>query len=118
MSGISVTRRAELVAELAKEEKRPWSFPARVGDAGVSQYMGLARVTTVKQMCDNDAACDVQIEMAREPFLMIADPYNPGEYQTMAIYDHVATPEKSGLCWIDVHSGALLVKPDTLIYWK
>ncbi|MGN7104861.1 hypothetical protein ACTHR6_24835 [Ralstonia holmesii] len=92
----------------------------RVEDSRAAHLVGHARVTTVQQYCEDDQRATSQIDGGREPYLLVEDPYNPGELRPVEIYDRRvdAVEPRTGLCWIHLSRGDALVKPDTLVYWK
>jgi len=58
-----------------------------------------------------------QVDAGREAHLLVRDAYNDGEFLPVAIYD-VAVKQERCLCGLDLGLGPVLVKPDTLVYWK
>lgn len=91
--------------------------PVRAGDTGCDQFSSSPRILTAGDYVAGGAAVDKQLDADREPHLLVRDPLNDGEFLPVAIYD-VAIKQEGGLCEFDLHSGSVLVKPDTLIYFK
>lgn len=93
---------------------------ARAADAAAAGYGGLERVMTATEYCQDGPKCGVQADKGREPFLLILDKHNPGEFLPLAVYDAFidGIEARTGLCKIDLHAGPALVAGDTLIYWK
>ena len=60
---------------------------ARAADPSAARYVGLDRVVTATEYCQDVPKCGIQIDKGREPFLLIPDAYNPGEFQPLAVYD-------------------------------
>lgn len=89
----------------------------RKGDAGCEKFAGSPRVMTAAEYVANVEAVGLQIDAGREAHLLVRDAYNDGEFLPVEIYDMAIKQERS-LCEFDLHSGSVLVKPDTLIYWK
>lgn len=92
----------------------------RATDPGASRFVGLERVVTATEFCNDDAKCGIQADKGREPFLLCPDPYNPGEFSLHAVYEAFldGVEVRTGMCKIDLHAGAALVAGDTLVYWK
>jgi hypothetical protein len=91
--------------------------PVRAGDAGCDQFASSTRTLTAAEYLASGDAVDKQLDADREPHLLVRDPLNDGEFLPVAIYD-VAIEQERGLCEFDLHGGSVLVKPDTLIYFK
>jgi hypothetical protein len=79
-----------------------------------------SRVTTVLDYCTDAKVAGDHIDAGNEPYLLVRDVLNQGEYLTIPIYDRriEAIEARTGLCWIHLSRGDALVKPDTLVYWK
>ncbi len=94
--------------------------PVKVGSPGVERLLKAGRITTVLEYCQAVEAMGAQVDKDREPFLLVDDFANPGEFVKVSIYDCriKAVEARSGKCWIDVRSGELLVDADTAVYWK
>jgi hypothetical protein len=92
----------------------------RASDPLAVPFLTVKRVTSMLDFCMDAENAKAQVNEGNEPHLMVADPYNPGHFGLLAIYDRriEAIEKRSGMCWIDVHKGECLVKPDTLVYWK
>lgn len=94
--------------------------PVKVSFAGVQRLITAGRITTVFDYCQSGEVMGAQVDKDREPFLLVEDFSNPGEFATVSIHDCRidAVEKRSGKCWITVHSGELLVDVDTAVYWK
>ncbi len=93
--------------------------PVRKGEAGCEQFAELRHVMTAADLVANGDTVEVQVSACREPYLLVRDCCNPGHFLPVAIHDiAVEQEERSGLYELELHSGPVLVKPDTLIYWK
>lgn len=92
----------------------------RASNPAAAKFVGLERVVTAVEYCNDDPKCRVQADKGREPFLLFPDEFNPGEFLPLAVYTAFIDgfEERTGLCKIDVHAGPALVAGDTLIYWK
>lgn len=94
---------------------------ARDSQADAMQYRGHARVTNVLGYCtEGDPATGAQIHAGFEPYLLQRSPVEPGVFCPVSIYDRriEAIEKRTGLCWIDLHAGEVLLPGDTLVYWK
>ena len=87
---------------------------------GLERLQASGRLLTVQDYCQSGVQSSAQVDMGREPHLLVPDPYNPGELRVEPIYDsRVEWREaETGKCWIDVHAGELLVDGSTAVYWK
>lgn len=93
--------------------------PVCKGDAGSEEIAISPRAMTAAEYVADGDQVGVQINAGREPHLLVRDTLNEGEFGTVAIYDvKVEQEARSGLCEFDLHVGAVLVKPDALVYWK
>lgn len=93
--------------------------PLRKAEIVNSKLANSERLMTAADYIDNGKSVVTQIDACREAHLLVRDPYNDGEFLPIAIYDVVTNQEKrSGLVEFDLHVGPVLVKADTLIYWK
>ena len=110
-AGSALARRNEKLKRAAQ------LAPVREGDAGCEKFAGSRRIMTAADYVADGDAVGEQIDAGREPHLLVRDAYNDGEFLPVAIHD-VAIAQERGLCGLDVHCGPVLVKPDTLVYWK
>ena len=87
---------------------------------GLERLQASGRLLTVQDYCQSGVQSSAQVDMGREPHLLVPDPYNPGELRVEPIYDsRVEWREaETGKCWIDVHAGELLVDSSTAVYWR
>lgn len=93
--------------------------PLRKGDDGLEKIANSPRVMTAAEYVANGDSVAIHVDACREPYLLVRDDYNEGEFLFAAIYDMVIKQEaRSGLIELDLHSGSVLVKADTLVYWK
>lgn len=78
------------------------------------------RAVRLIDYCTNGPASGVHADSGLEPFLLIDDESNPGEFLSVGIYDARirAVEENSKLCWVTLSKGEALLKPDTLVFWK
>lgn len=92
----------------------------RANNPDIAPYNAVGRLMPVVDYCQNVPEAGQHIDMGREPNLLVEDTCNPDEYLLVAIHDvrNVPVEEKSGLCWISVNRGEVLLKPDTLVFWK
>ncbi|WP_241299395.1 hypothetical protein [Burkholderia stabilis] len=90
-----------------------------VGAANTESIVTRGRTTTAADFVTNGDLSGQQIDAGREPYLLVADFYNPGHFNTVSVYDNYLGQEKrTGMCVLVVYQGDVLVRPDTLIYWK
>lgn len=79
-----------------------------------------SRLTTALQYCQGGTEMTVHVDAGREPYLLLADGLNPGNYTPVAIYDnridYLDAP--SNRCWLDLHCGEVLVDAGTAVYWR
>lgn len=93
--------------------------PVRLSAPGVDQMIARGRVTSVLDYVQSGPESGAQIDNGREPYLLADDIYNPGGFTSVAIHDCSSIFEqRTKLCMLEVHRGAILVKADTAIYWK
>lgn len=87
---------------------------------GLERLQGSERLLNVRDYCQMGPLSVAQVNKDREPHLLIPDPYNPGEFTTEPIYDSRVewSEDRTGLCWIDIHRGELLVSSGTAVYWR
>lgn len=91
--------------------------PVRSGDAGCARFAGSPSVLTAAEYVAGGEVVNKQFDAGREAYLLVRDLCNEGEFLPVSIYD-VAIKQEKGLCEFDLHRGPVLVKPDTLIYFK
>jgi hypothetical protein len=100
------------------------SLAKRIGaactsDANVEAIVARDRATTAADFVMAGEQSGLQIDAGREPHLLTEDLYDVGRLNAVAVYDNYPGQEKrTGLCALVVHQGDVLVRPDTLIYWK
>jgi hypothetical protein len=93
--------------------------PARIGDANTERIVSRGRTTTAVDFVSDGDLSGTQVDAGREPYLLIEDLFNLGCFNTVPVYDNQPRQEKrTGLCGLVLHRGDVLVRPDTLIYWK
>ena len=87
---------------------------------GLERLQASGRLLTVQDYCQSGVQSSAQVDMGREPHLLVPDPYNPGELRVEPIYDSRVEWREAGTgkCWIDVHAGELLVDSSTAVYWR
>ena len=91
----------------------------RAGAPHTDEIVARGRTTSAADYVLNGDLSGKQIDSDREPFLLVRDPYNDGNFNTIPIYDCETGQEKrTGKCVLVLHSGDVLVPADTLIYWK
>ncbi|HIH2751434.1 TPA: hypothetical protein ACYLN4_007272 [Burkholderia lata] len=92
---------------------------ARAGTLHTDGIVARGRTTSAADYVMNGDLSGKQIDSDREPFLLVGDPYNAGNFNTIPIYDCETELEKrTGKCVLVLHCGDVLVPADTLIYWK
>jgi hypothetical protein len=91
--------------------------PLRACQVGAEKYYGKPRITTLQELVDGNEKVDSLCGNG-DSHLLIADPYNPGEYSAKALYDYSDKLESTGVYICDVHEGRVALPPDTLIYWR
>lgn len=86
----------------------------------LNKLIAAGRITTVGDYCAMGTEMEHQVNKDREPYLLVEDEYNRGQFIPMPIYDCRvdAFEPNSNKCWIDVHAGELLVDVNTAVYWK
>lgn len=97
--------------------------PVRISDIDCEKIAKSSRVMTAADYVRNCKSVEAQVTAGREAHLLVRDIYNEGEFLPMDIYDVAIKHEynrRGMLTYVefDLHAGLVLVKPDTVIYWK
>ena len=90
-----------------------------VGDIGCERFVANPRAMTAADYVANSLLVGRHIDAGRIAYFLTRDEFNKGEFLPIEIYDVVIKQEtKSGFLEFDILAGQILVKADTLIYWK
>ncbi|MBY0244604.1 MAG: hypothetical protein K2Q03_04020 [Sphingobacteriaceae bacterium] len=90
-----------------------------IGDIDVEKLVGNPCTMTAADYVKNKVLVGEHIDAGQAAYFLTRDEFNKGEFLPVEIYDVVLKQEaKSGLLEFDVLAGLILVKADTLIYWK
>lgn len=75
------------------------------------------RVTSISELCTGSEKV-TELSGEYEPYLLIEDEYNLGEWSPIAIYDTPNAPTNDQKYFVDLHNGEVLLAGDVLVYWK
>lgn len=90
-----------------------------IGDIDCEKFVGNPRAMTAAEYVANSSLVGEHIDVGRKAYLLTRDEFNEGEFLPIEIFDVVIKQEaKSGFVEFDILAGLILVKAETLIYWK
>lgn len=83
-------------------------------------YANRSRLTTALQYCQGSIEMASQVDAGREPYLLLEDGLNHGDYTLVEVYDNrIAYLDKpTERCWLDLKNGEVLVPSGTAVYWR
>lgn len=82
------------------------------------QFKGHSRVAGLVDYIQSGPDSGKQIDAGHEPFLLVEDSLNEGNYLPVPIYAGLHAEQDTGLILVDLRDGKALLEPDTLVYWK
>lgn len=94
--------------------------PIGFDDEAAAPFVATGYSVRLLDYCNNGPESSVQACAGREPFFLIEDGFNQGEYLPVQIYDTRvgAIEQNSKLCWVMLSKGEVLLDPNTLVFWK
>ncbi|MBI6727125.1 hypothetical protein YA0089_26285 [Pseudomonas viridiflava] len=90
----------------------------RASSPAGDEFKGHSRVTGLADYIQNGPDSGKKIDAGQEPFLLMEDSLNEGNYLPVPIYAGLHAEQDTGLILVDLHDGKALLEPDTLVYWK
>lgn len=85
-----------------------------------ARFVASGRAVRLLDYCINGRESGAHACSGREPFFLVEDDLNSGQYRAVPIYDTRvgAIEAKTGLCWVILSNGEALLSPDTLVLWE
>lgn len=113
-SGSRIKVRNDALA-LAKELS-----PLRFDQEQAVRFIATGRAVRLLDYCTNGSESGAHACAGLEPFFLVEDGLDAGQYRAVAIYDTRvgAVEDGSQLCWVIIGSGEALLSPDTLVLWE
>ena len=103
--------------ETAMQRGDPYVSLHRVLEEG---FAPRSRLTTALQYCQGSTEMAIQVDAGREPYLLLEDGLQPGNYTLVEIYDNrIAYLDRpTERCWLDLKNGEVLVASGAAVYWR
>jgi hypothetical protein len=76
-------------------------------------------VTSLADLCSRGDASGGQVCLNREPFLLVPYRNSRDVFFTLAIHDTQTDPNPvDGYYRVQIDAGSVMLRPDTLVFWK